>query len=109
VITDRFHETRSTFYSFDWEKQYFTLTYPIAEYENKKPDNLEEIYTVSQKLSSDFIYARVDLYDIDGKIIFGEITHNPGAGFDYFLPDGYPVDLFLGGLLELPGKKKIIK
>ena len=37
---------------------------------------------VAEKLAKDFIYARIDLYEIKGKIYFGEITLSPNSGFD---------------------------
>ena len=47
-----------------------------------KPLNLDEMFLVAQKISSGIPYARVDLYNINGKIYFGEITFYPASGFD---------------------------
>ena len=52
--------------------------------------------SVAQRLSSDFDFVRVDLYNIDGRIYFGELTHNPGGGLVRLRPRGF--DLALGEL-----------
>jgi hypothetical protein len=38
---------------------------------------MSEMIKVGEKLSEDFPYARIDLYDVDGKVVFGEITFYP--------------------------------
>jgi len=45
-------------------------------------------------------YVRVDFYDVDGKLYFGEITQCHGGGFDQMLPFEY--DLKFGEKLMLP-------
>lgn len=47
-----------------------------------KPEGLEEMYEVASKLSEGFTFARIDLYDVDGKVYFGEITFYPNSGLD---------------------------
>lgn len=50
-----------------------------------KPQLLEEMLEVARKLSSDFDFVRVDLYEADGKIMFGELTFSPACGvMDYY-------------------------
>lgn len=46
------------------------------------PDNLQEMFDIAEKLSKDYYYARIDLYNVNGKIYFGEITLCPNSGFD---------------------------
>ena len=45
------------------------------------PDNLDEMIDVSRKLSEDFDFVRVDLFNVGGKIYFSELTFTPCAGF----------------------------
>ena len=45
-----------------------------------KPKNLKEMIEIAKTLSEDFDFVRVDLYNIDGKIYFGELTFTPFAG-----------------------------
>lgn len=54
----------------------------IKEY--RKPENLDEILKISKKLSENFKYVRVDLYNIEEKIYFGELTFCENSGFEKF-------------------------
>ena len=55
----------------------------------KKPKNYDEMIEVSKKLAEDFNYVRVDLYNVDGKIYFGELTFTHGAALEKFYPNKY--------------------
>ena len=46
------------------------------------PNSLEEMIEASRKLSEGFPFVRVDLYDVDGKPVFGEMTFTPAGAFD---------------------------
>ena len=59
------------------------------------PYNMNEMVKIAEKLSADFPYARVDLYNIRGRIVFGEITFYPWSGYVKFTPDEF--DYELGG------------
>lgn len=61
-----------------------------------KPDNYDEMKQIAENLSKPFPEARIDLYDVDGKIYFGEITFYDGSGYMTFTPDEY--DTILGDL-----------
>ena len=50
------------------------------------------------------IHVRVDFYEIDGKIYFGELTFFDSSGFGYFSPDKW--DKILGDMLVLPLEKQ---
>lgn len=52
-----------------------------------KPKNFEKMIGLAKKLSEDFNYVRVDFYNIDGEIYFGELTFTPASGFMKFNPD----------------------
>lgn len=45
------------------------------------PDNFNEMITIAEKLCDDYPFVRVDLYNVDGKIYFGELTFTSGSGF----------------------------
>lgn len=44
-------------------------------------------------LSKDFPFVRVDLYNVDGKIYFGELTFYPASGYGFFNPDSFDFEL----------------
>ena len=54
--------------------------------EIKKPELLDKMIELSEKLSAPFLYVRVDWYYVNGKIYFGELTFMPGAGYSPFIP-----------------------
>lgn len=69
---------------------YYMPNYPPT----KKPDNLEKMIKIAEKLSEDFSYVRVDLYSINEKEIkFGEMTFTPGGGSYYWNPPKINVKL----------------
>lgn len=62
-----------------------------SKYKNDKnaivlPNNIKSMIKLANKLSAEFSFVRVDLYDVDGKIYFGELTFTPAAGLNPFLP-----------------------
>lgn len=61
-----------------------------------KPENYEELKIIAEALAKPFPEARIDLYDVDGKIYFGEITFFDGSGYMTFTPDVY--DEILGDM-----------
>lgn len=67
-----------------------------------KPDNYSDLLSCAEKLAEPFPHARIDLYDQDGKILFGEITFFDGSGYMKFEPDEF--DFMMGKAFELPEK-----
>lgn len=60
------------------------------------PENYEELKAIAERLAKPFPEARIDLYDVEGKIYFGEITFYDGSGYMTFTPDEY--DTILGDM-----------
>lgn len=102
---DRFgkgtHRARYLFFDKNWN------FVPLCKGDDKignphipRPKNLGKMFEIAEILSKDFYFARIDLYDINGKIYFGEITLTPNSGFD---PDlTYDADLRFGNELIIP-------
>ena len=68
----------------------FTIKTPyfVINDEVTKPINLQEMLTCAAKLSEGFPQVRVDFYNIDGRIYFGEMTFTSYFGFmDYYTKD----------------------
>lgn len=65
------------------------------------PDNFNEMVEITEKLSNNIPFLRVDLYSVNNQIYFGELTFYPSSGIEPFLGDG---DIMLGNLLHLPKK-----
>ena len=67
-----------------------------------KPKNFNEMLGYAKKLSKGFKHVRVDLYNVEGKIIFGELTFTKSAGFGKISP--YSFDRKMGSWIKLPIK-----
>lgn len=67
------------------------------------PTNFEMMKKYAQKLSHDIPFLRVDFYEINGRIYFGELTFYPNGGFGKFSPEEW--DYKLGNLINLEGVK----
>jgi hypothetical protein len=68
------------------------------------PSTLAEMLTVAETLGRAFDFIRVDLYDVDGRVWFGELTPYPGGGLDPFDPE---LDQLLGGYWLLPRRADV--
>ena len=55
----------------------------------EKPLNLSEMIDLAETLSQRFRYVRIDLYNVDGQIYFGEVTQHQGGGFEVITPLKY--------------------
>ncbi len=80
--------------SYNKEEKDFDKDYIIP-----KPKSLNKMIEIAELLSKDYYFARIDLYDISGKIYFGEITFHPASGFDKDIT--FETDLLLGEKLNL--------
>lgn len=64
-----------------------------------KPEGMDRMFEIAAKLSEGFPFVRVDLYNVNGSIYFGELTFYPASGFDANrLPEA---DLYFGNLIDL--------
>lgn len=63
------------------------------------PVNLDNMIAIAELLSDGFKFLRVDLYNVKGKIYFGELTFYPAAGMGVFIPEEW--DEKLGRMLNL--------
>lgn len=87
------------FYDLQWKKMPFERHYANSAITLEKPKNYEKMIELAEKLSKNIPFVRVDFYDINGKIYFGELTFYPGSGFEEFTPDSW--DYELGSWLKL--------
>ena len=67
------------FYDCQWNKLDVVSDMAPATAEYEKPENLDAMLMIAGKLSEDFPAARIDLYSIQNRIYFGEITFFPGV------------------------------
>lgn len=69
--------------------------------EIKKPQNFDMMLNYAEILSAPFRHCRVDLYNIAGKIYFGEITFYHGAGCNHFIPESW--ERKIGDWIDISG------
>jgi hypothetical protein len=67
------------FFDIDWNLLDLHYREGVSRPALARPRNYEEMLTVASQLSSGFDFVRVDLYNIDGKIYFGELTFTPAG------------------------------
>ncbi|WP_114808768.1 ATP-grasp fold amidoligase family protein [Vibrio cholerae] len=84
VDFDRFVCHKRNLYNLNFERLPYDLMYSGGDYQLPNKDSLEEMLDIARKLAIDFDYVRVDLYLINNKIYFGELTFTPGNGFEKF-------------------------
>ena len=106
VCSDRFSEKglHVTFFDREWNVMPFERHYPSVKEGMPKPQNYEKMIELAEILSHNIPFVRVDFYEVDGKIYFGELTLYPGCGFEEFTPEEW--DKTLGDWIELPPKTK---
>lgn len=108
VDIDRFDNHKRNIYNLDWKLQPFGIKYPLDKSRTiKQPENFQKMIEIATKLSEDFPHVRVDLYNLDGKIYFGELTFFHGGGFEEFTDEKY--NRILGEMFILPKKNGNIK
>lgn len=99
-------ETKFYFFNKDWELLPLNIrgkTVPVG-FTLPKPSCIDEMFELASKLSKGLPYARVDLYAVNGKPYFGEITFFPNSGFDKnLLPE---TEKWHGSLIKLPNLTK---
>lgn len=103
IATDRSNpdeETKFDFFDMDFKHLPFTNGHPNAAREIKRPEGFEEMKQIAAKLSKGIPHVRVDLYNINGHIYFGELTFSHWSGFKPFVPDEW--DYRFGSWINLP-------
>ena len=103
VIRDRNTTETIDFYDMEWNHLPFYGLNPVARpglTPVARPGHLDTMIEIARKLSKDIPFARIDLYVINDKEYFGEITFYPAGGFGTFTPDEW--NRWLGDWIELP-------
>lgn len=92
---------KMAFYDRDWNKQKFVYSYPLDTKTIEKPNNLQEMLNLAEKLSAGFNHVRVDFYRLDdGTIYFGEMTFTSMSGICEWNDEN--INLKFGQMIALP-------
>ncbi len=93
VDKDRYIDHKRNFYTPEWERVDVSTDHEQFDEYFPKPKNFEQMISVATKLSEEFPFVRVDLYNLNGKIYFGELTFYPWTGYVKFYPDTFDEEL----------------
>jgi len=94
VDTDRFDGHRRNLFLPDWSVVDAQWIYPPAEHELLRPDSLDRMIHIAEVLGQETDFVRVDLFEIAGRIVFGELTSYPeGPYAPSFSPESFDAEL----------------
>lgn len=100
VDVGRYKEHKRNVYNMNWELQPWNqYTYGNSDEKIEKPKNFDKMIELATKLSNGFNHVRVDFYNIDGDILFGEMTFTNGSGGELIYPAEKNIEL--GKMLKI--------
>lgn len=100
VAIDRPYDTKFNFYDMNFKKLPFKQHYENFDKKVEKPKGFDKMIELSKKLSKNIPHVRVDFYDINGQVFFGEMTFYHFGGIEKFEPEEW--DYKIGNMLKLP-------
>ena len=107
VCTERFKRDglKVTLFDRDWKRLPFELHYPASKKDIPKPVNYDKMIELAETLSKNIPFVRVDFYETNQRVYFGELTFYPFNGMIDFIP--FEWDYELGSWINLPKVKML--
>ena len=99
VCSERNTNLKKTFFDIDWNLLELSEGGHGIDENISKPLNLELMVELAKKLAKNTKFIRIDFYEINKKVYFGEFTFFPNAGLEKFNPEEY--DKILGDKIEI--------
>lgn len=91
---------KEDFYDVDWNKMNVSRpNHPNTNKEIMKPDSFSKMIEIAEMFSTNIPFLRVDFYEVNGHLYFGEFTFYPASGMERFSPHKY--DEIFGSWLTL--------
>ena len=106
IASDRYkegEETKFDFFDTEYNHLPFTNGHPNASVVPEKPQQFELMKELAKELSKGIPHVRVDFYEVDGKVYFGELTFSHWSGMTSFDPIEW--DYKFGEWIDLPKRK----
>ena len=97
------NDTRFDFFDLEWNHLPVLNGHPNSDTPIREPENFDEMLDVARKLSKGMTEVRVDLYNVNGRIYFGELTFFHWSGMTKYEPMEW--DYKFGEYIKLPIKK----
>ena len=108
IVTDRQipgEEKKLDYFDMEFRHLPFTFGGPNASRPIEKPTSFELMRELAERVSQNIPHVRVDFYEVDGQVYFGEMTFYDGCGMERFQPEEW--DDILGSWICLPQKRKM--
>lgn len=99
IATDRSTDVKFDFFDMDFNHLDIVNIHEQSGLEIKKPQMFDEMKEIASKISQGMKFVRIDLYEISGKIYFGEFTFFHGGGFWPMKPEKWEKEL--GDLIKI--------
>lgn len=97
VDFDRYTNHTRLVFNMNWQPLPFTLGRP-NQIKLSQPPNFGKMVEIARKLAKKHTHIRVDLYNIYGRIVFGELTFTHESGLRPFNPESY--DFLIGDIIN---------
>ena len=97
--------TVADFFDMEFNHLPFTIDHDMAPIPPEKPEKFEEMKRLAARLSQGTPQLRVDFYEVDGRVYFGEMTFFHCSGLERFHPDSW--DKTFGDWVVLPPKRSL--
>ena len=89
ICSDRSNKNYRDFYDKNWNHLNYSIKSRQSKTKIEKPKNIDKMFKIASIISKGFPLVKVDLYNINGKIYFGELTFTPAAGIaDHYSEEG---------------------
>lgn len=99
IASERDVKLKIDFYDLNWNRLAVRREYPNSNTEFEKPKNFDKMIEIAETLAEDFPFVRVDLYEVNNKIYFGELTFYSSNGTGPFNPPEW--DYTFGAYLDI--------
>ena len=93
VDVSRYGNHQRNLYSENWDLINAKTTHPEISSILPPPSKLPEMVKIAEALSNGIDFIRVDLYEVEGRILFGELTTYPNGGQDEIWPKALSIEL----------------
>ena len=102
VCCERFSDdgVKMSFFDTDWNVLPFKRKHKAVKEGFPKPANFDNMMEYARLFSKDIPFLRVDFYEVNNNLYFGELTFYPASGFEKFIPEEW--DYTLGSWIKLP-------
>lgn len=102
LYSNRAKQLKCDIYNLNWEKQDFLYKPESSGKTFLRPKKLDDMIQYAKTLSKGYPFVRVDFYEVDSNIFFGELTFFHGGGRNRFLPA--ELDRYFGDKIILPNE-----